>query len=221
MQEGMSRFEQRFWGKILAPIGVVLFFLFFVKPPPQPAPYVPPKAPAPVDPTPDNIELVKHKSPPLDLPGLDGQRYQLAGYKGQILVVVVRGSWCEKCDTDLDDLEQMKSSYRGKPVRFLAIDGDQTFQKLGASQMKPEELRDFVSRHSLTFPVVLATDKAWKAWELTSAGEDRGMPLTYVIDQKGRVRYEKSLATPQEIHAAIDKLLESIHEVSEDADPAP
>ena len=213
----MQSFKQRFWGTILAPFAIFLVFFFTTKTP-APPPRVPVK---PVDPTPDNIQLVKHKAAPLDLPGLDGRRYALAGYKGQVLVIDVRASWCDKCATDLDDLEQMKSSYATRSVRFLAIDGDQTFQKLGVQQMTPDELRDFVSRRGLTFPVLIASDKAWKAWGRTSAGDDRPMPLTYVIDQRGRVRYEKSLATPQEIQAAIDKLLASSHDPADKEDAIP
>jgi peroxiredoxin len=206
------------WGYYVGgPIAIFLFFLFFMKPPAPP----PPVLIAASDPKPEELRLVKHKSAPLDLPGLDGNRYSLSGYKGHVVVIEVRGSWCDKCDTDLDNLEQIKSSNRGKTVKFLAIDGDETFQKLGVQQMKETELRAFVSGRNLTFPVLLADDKSWNAWGRTPAGENRVMPLTYVIDQRGRVRYEKSSATQKEIQAAIDKVLASSHELSEQEDAIP
>ena len=208
--------ENALWRYFLWPIPVFLVFFFTVKTPAPPPP-VPHAAPA--EPTPDNIRLVKHKPAPLDLPGLDGNRYSLKGYKGQIVVIDVRASWCDKCDTDLDSLEQMKSSNGGKSVKFLAIDGDQTFQKLGVQQMTQEQLRDFVSRRNLSFPVLVADDKTWNAWGRIAGDENRTMPLTYVIDQRGRVRYEKSVASPKEIQAAIDKLLAGSHDAAEQADP--
>ncbi|HYY56433.1 MAG TPA: TlpA disulfide reductase family protein, partial [Pyrinomonadaceae bacterium] len=55
----------------------------------------------------------------IKLRGIDGKTYDIALMKGNILLVSFGATWCAPCAKELRALEELKSEYHDKPVRFL------------------------------------------------------------------------------------------------------
>ena len=53
---------------------------------------------------------------------LDGSSFDLAGWRGQIVVINFWGSWCAPCRAEAPDLEKAFQATKGLGVRFLGVD---------------------------------------------------------------------------------------------------
>ena len=52
---------------------------------------------------------------------LDGQKFALSQYKGDVVVINVWGSWCGPCRQETPALEETYQKYQAQGVRFLGI----------------------------------------------------------------------------------------------------
>jgi thiol-disulfide isomerase/thioredoxin len=123
---------------------------------------------------------VTYKSPPaprLALQGLDEKTYDLADYRGRVVVVNFWATWCPPCIEEMPTLQRMWEKLSPSGLELFAVN-------LGE---KRETITAFLVRFEpqLTFPILLdQTGEAFEAWRI------RGLPKTYVIGKQGRVIYE-------------------------------
>ncbi|MFJ2821334.1 TlpA disulfide reductase family protein [Streptomyces toxytricini] len=109
---------------------------------------------------------------------LDGRRVDLAGLRGQVVVVNVWGSWCAPCRAEADDLERVSRQTRADGVRFLGIN---------TRDRDREAARSFVLAHGLGFPSLHDPDGALLLRFPPSVLNPQTVPSTLVVDRKGRV----------------------------------
>ncbi|GAA1593792.1 TlpA disulfide reductase family protein [Streptomyces globosus] len=109
---------------------------------------------------------------------LDGRRVDLAGLRGQVVVVNVWGSWCAPCRAEADDLERVSRQTRGDGVRFLGIN---------TRDRDREAARSFVRAHGLGFPSLHDPDGALLLRFPPSVLNPQTVPSTLVVDRRGRV----------------------------------
>lgn len=83
-------------------------------------------------------------------------------------------TWCEPCRDEMPSLEKLRRRLEGRPFEVLTVNYGE-----GAPR-----IAEFLKREKLSLTVLLDSDKqAAMAWR---AG---GLPMTFVIDAQGRVRY--------------------------------
>src|SRR6266496_2673450 len=65
--------------------------------------------------------------PPIKLQGVDGQTYDLANLRGNVVLISFGATWCVPCSTELHALEELRREYAGKPVKFfwVSIESDE------------------------------------------------------------------------------------------------
>ena len=134
---------------------------------------------------------------PLKLVGRDvqGQPFDLESRKGRVVVLNFWATWCEPCRDELPSLERLQKARAGKPFDVVTVNfGEQ-----------PERIRAFLEREFVERPAVLDRDK-----EAAGRWKVGGLPMTFIIDARGRVRYqvfgERKWDDAQSL-AVIDKLL--------------
>jgi len=117
---------------------------------------------------------VDYEAPALTLSNLDGEKYSLADYHGQVVLVNLWATWCPPCKAEMPTLEAYYQAHQTDGFVTIAInDGDPA-----------EAVTTFVQEYALSFPVWLdptyqATDHAFKTSNL---------PSSFVIDREGNVR---------------------------------
>lgn len=129
------------------------------------------------------IPQVGDMAPDFTLPALEGNNFQLSqfiaspgGTKGVVLNFFSVG--CRPCKYELPELEKLYQQYKDKGIKMVALCLD--------DDLTGEQIKKFVKKMGLTFPVVLDGD--WKAAQKYGV---RPIPNTFIIGphQKIEGRY--------------------------------
>lgn len=109
---------------------------------------------------------------------LDGEAFDLADWRGTVVVVNFWGSWCVTCRTEAGALESTYTSLKDEGVNFVGI----------ATRDTPENARGFLSSFPLSYPS-LVDDPATNELLLAFRGQlpVASTPTTYVLDREGRI----------------------------------
>jgi thiol-disulfide isomerase/thioredoxin len=119
------------------------------------------------------------RSAPVQFAGatLEGARFDLAGYRGKVVVVNVWGSWCAPCRKEARDLQVAWQQLQPKGVQFIGID---------SLEEQPAQARAFQRTFGITYPSL--TDDGGKVLlALRGAVSPTSIPSTVVIDAQSRV----------------------------------
>ncbi len=151
-------------------------------PTPAPVTFIPPTplptTPAPTIPPPPE-GVMDAPLPDFTLTTLDGKTLHLDELQGAIVLLNFWATWCAPCEAEMPLLQQVHATHAtaDPPVRVIGV----TNPLEGQTQQLIEA---FVARHDITFPVALSTDAA-----LYSHFEVAQIPITYIIDRSGIVRF--------------------------------
>lgn len=114
--------------------------------------------------------------PSAKIPLLDGKgALDAAAMKGKVVVVDFWASWCTPCKEELPALNALYKKIKGKKVEIIGINGDEDIKNA----------RDFLKQYPVSFPIVYDGVKK----QLIKKIEDQGVPVTFVLDKKGVVRF--------------------------------
>ncbi len=116
---------------------------------------------------------------PVNLSGttLDGSKLDTAGYRGNVLVVNVWGSWCAPCRAEAPALESAYQQLKGSGVAFVGID---------TRDDDPAQAKAFQQRFGVTYPSIV-DDGGSVLLSLRGAASPKSVPTTLILDGQGRV----------------------------------
>jgi thiol-disulfide isomerase/thioredoxin len=110
----------------------------------------------------------------LALPRLGGGRIDLAGLRGQAVLVNFWASWCPPCVREMPSMQRLQEKLAGRPFRVLAVNMGETEAEIAA----------FLRRMKVDFPVLLdRSGEALKRWKVFV------FPTSFVLDPAGQIRY--------------------------------
>lgn len=113
--------------------------------------------------------------PAIEGPTLDGDRYELADQRGEIVVLNVWGSWCGPCRAETPQLVRMANEFRSRGVRFVGVD----------TRDNEAAARAFVRNLDVPYPSVV--DDGRVTLLLHKIIPSSVVPSTVVVDRRGRV----------------------------------
>ena len=124
-----------------------------------------------------------------------GKAFDLEGRRGRVVVVNFWATWCEPCRDELPSLERLQKARGGDKFEVVTMN----FGEM------PERVKTFLEREFVELPVVLDRNK-----ENAGRWKVGGLPMTFIIDASGRVRYqvygERKWDDAQTL-AVVDKLI--------------
>ncbi len=162
----------------------------------------PPSRPSPVAPVPPprepmvygQVVLVRSPpvAPPLDLPTVDGGRFDLAAARGQVVFVNFWATWCPPCRVEMPSMvklgQELTARHPGK-FKMVAVSVDESadlvqqfFKTPGQGGRLPANVTVALDREGKT---------SVRAWYCTGRGacapDDMKFPESYIVDKSGRI----------------------------------
>ena len=114
-------------------------------------------------------------TPPLARATLEGDRVvDLKDLKGRVVLINFWATWCDPCREEMPSFERLRDKMRGRPFEVLTVNYGEM----------PPRIRAFMERNRLSLPVLMDPDK-----ESAEAWHAGGLPMTFIVDSRGRVRY--------------------------------
>ncbi len=101
------------------------------------------------------------------------QQVSLAEYKGQVVYVDFWASWCKPCRSSFPWMNDMQAKYGGNGFAVISINLDQ----------ETSSISKFLDSYPANFKILLDPNGI-----VASQYELIGMPSSYLIDKKGRLR---------------------------------
>ncbi|SCZ61252.1 TlpA family protein disulfide reductase [Thiohalomonas denitrificans] len=138
--------------------------------------------------------------PELNLPGLQGETFDLQSYEGRVVLVNFWATWCPPCVHEIPSLGRLQEQFEEQGFSVLAVD-------VGEDEVT---VRRFLEKRPVAFPVLLdLAGEAVNAWNVSA------FPTNFLIDAQGRIRYSYYGALEwdaPEVVAIVKKLLAEMHE---------
>jgi thiol-disulfide isomerase/thioredoxin len=127
---------------------------------------------------------------------LDGQAFDLASWRGHVVVVNFWGSWCGPCESETQTLEQVYTDDRSRGVEFLGVD----------VRDDRASAQSFVRKHAVTYPSLF--DQSNLTALRFHGVPPNATPTTIVLDRQGRIaaRHSGAILYTQ-LRAVVAKVL--------------
>ncbi len=115
-------------------------------------------------------------APAFSLLDMDEERHNLSDYHGKVILLNFWATWCPPCRREMPSMERLHQSMKEDNFVVIAInqmeDADHVFAYTGQLDVDP------------TFTLLFDTDS-----QVSQSYQVNGLPTTYLIDQKGLIRY--------------------------------
>jgi thiol-disulfide isomerase/thioredoxin len=103
-----------------------------------------------------------------------GHLVKLGDFRGRVVLVNFWATWCIPCRDEMPSIMRLREKLSGKPFDVLTVNYGE-----GAAGIER-----FLAKEGITLPVLLDPEKkAAETWRV------RGLPMTFLVDAQGRVRY--------------------------------
>ncbi|HZJ57356.1 MAG TPA: redoxin domain-containing protein [Clostridia bacterium] len=139
----------------------------------------------------ENVDYVRIDKPSVDfeLEDLDGNTIKLSDYKGQLVFLNFWGTWCPPCRKEMPHFESIHKQFGDKGTKILAVSSTQVeLQGGNDSDRAKNQVQSFIDDGGFTFPIPL--DSGNEVFEeYNKIFPVIGIPITYMIDKEGIIRY--------------------------------
>ena len=116
---------------------------------------------------------LRHKpAPPLVRTDLQGQRFDLAAFKGRVVLLTFWATWCGPCQVEMSHFVDWQSRYgpHGLQIVGVSMDDDEA------------PVRAMTQDRGVNYSVLLGDAELARSY-----GGIFGLPVTFLIDRKGRI----------------------------------
>lgn len=147
-----------------------------------------------------NLTAVKEsiQASEFELQDMDEETVKLSDYRGKVVLLNFWATWCPPCIREMPSMERLHQQVDADDFKVIAVNqmenADEVFAFTGQLEIDP------------TFEILFDTT--------SSVSQDyavRGLPTTYLIDKKGKIRY-RAVGGREFDHAEVVKLIENLVE---------
>lgn len=110
--------------------------------------------------------------PQVTLTGLNGEKLDLSGYKGNVVLVDFWATWCDPCRAEIPHFIELQNKYRDQGFRVVGISMDDS----------SGPVREFYQQFKMNYPVAMGSAKLAERF-----GGVLGLPVSFLIGRDGRI----------------------------------
>ncbi len=123
------------------------------------------------------------KAPDFILADLEGNRVQLADYRGKVVLLNFWGTWCGPCRKEIPDFIELVDKYQESGLEIIGVT---------LTSGPPENIQRFSDRMGINYTLLTdfeARETQTVTWEYGKAtGRPiNGIPTTFIIDREGYI----------------------------------
>jgi thiol-disulfide isomerase/thioredoxin len=120
------------------------------------------------------------KPPEIAGPTLEGSEFDIAQYKGKVVLVDFWATWCGPCVGELPNVKSVYEKYHEEGFEVLAVSFDNT----------KGDLAKFVKDRELPWPQIYFDEEGKRGWQnpLGQKYGISGIPATFLVDRQGNLQ---------------------------------
>ena len=126
---------------------------------------------------------------------LDGQPFDIAAERGNVVFLNLWATWCGPCRYEIPELQKLHMQYAAQGFKVVGVSLDESGK---------EAVQQFVSEHAMTYPIALDPEG-----KLANVFQTTVIPTSVLIDRHGRILWKKygAITVDDELKQALDKAL--------------
>ena len=117
--------------------------------------------------------IVNSQAPEIARADLNGRRIALKNLRGKVVLLNFWATWCAPCLIEMPIFSKWQQQYEASGLQVIGISMDDD----------AAPVRKLIGKLKPTYPVAMGDAKLGEVY-----GGVMGLPLTYLIDRRGRVR---------------------------------
>jgi thiol-disulfide isomerase/thioredoxin len=117
---------------------------------------------------------------PMELSGTtsEGAKFDIAQYKGKVVLVDFWATWCGPCRASMPELKELYEKYHARGFEIVGIDLDQTLS----------DLPDFLDKEKLPWLNVIGEEKDGQMqFPLAEKYQIQAIPSTFLVGKDGKI----------------------------------
>lgn len=137
------------------------------------------------------LSLNSQAAPDIHLQDIDGELYQLKNDRGSVIFVHFWASWCGPCRKEMPAIQRMWDILKKEGLKIALIN----------TAENEDTVFSFLATYAPDIRPLMDRDG-----QVTEKWQPRGLPATYIVDQKGNLRYQALGGRPWDTKTYLDFL---------------
>jgi peroxiredoxin len=111
-------------------------------------------------------------APTFSLTDINGQKLDLAAYKGKVVLLDFWATWCAPCRSEIAHFIELQDRYGPEGLQIIGVSMDDS----------DKPVKEFYAEHKMNYPVAMGDEKLADAY-----GGVLGLPVAFIIDREGHI----------------------------------